>query len=148
MLCYGLAGAQCLDSSRIDPYYACFDGFNPVCGCDGMTYRSACAAEHRGGVINYISGVCDNFFIDFVPNPVVNYPGEFSAYLKYPGTLVLQIYDSFARIKFSKTYYTSSPEQKIGPDNINFSGFENGIFFVVATVGGESKSVSVLHVIE
>src|SRR5689334_16968285 len=65
------AFGQCVDSINIDTYYKCGLGngyqYDPVCACDGITYRNACAAEHWGGV-NYgfwvNNTICGNFHFD------------------------------------------------------------------------------------
>ena len=70
--------AQCKDSTRADPYYHCDLPYQPVCGCDNVTYRNTCAALNWGGIINsgfslpWTDGICQNtnFDFDFVPNPV------------------------------------------------------------------------------
>jgi gliding motility-associated-like protein len=42
-----------------DPTLICTADFNPVCGCDGITYSNPCYAE-TAGVLNYIPGECDS----------------------------------------------------------------------------------------
>ena len=142
------SSSQCVDSSRIDIYFKCFDGFVPVCGCDGKNYRNECAAYHWGGVNSYQSGICDNFEIDFVPNPVLQYPGVFSAYVKNPSPVLVQIYDTYGRIKYSMNYTTTYVNQAIGPLNISFDSYEVGIYYLVVTVRGEIKTRNIMRVVE
>ena len=40
----------CIDSSLIDPTAMCFMIYDPVCGCNGITYNNDCLAEVVGGV--------------------------------------------------------------------------------------------------
>jgi hypothetical protein len=140
--------SQCVDSSRIDIYFKCYDGFVPVCGCDGKNYRNECAAYHWGGVNQYQSGICDNFEIDFVPNPVLQYPGAYSIFVKNPSPVLVQVYDAFGRIKYSMNYTTSYVNQTIGPVNISFDSYEVGIYYFVVTVRGEIKTRNVMRVVE
>jgi hypothetical protein len=48
----------CIDSLLMDSTSACFDLYDPVCGCDGVTYGNSCYATIFGGVSSYVSGEC------------------------------------------------------------------------------------------
>ncbi len=49
---------DCVDESLIDPNAAITFLFEPVCGCDGISYGNPGGAETQGGVTNYTSGDC------------------------------------------------------------------------------------------
>jgi len=53
-------GQPCIDPSQIDPTQACIDVYDPVCGCDGITYPNACYAYYYGGVTSWTPGPCNN----------------------------------------------------------------------------------------
>ena len=49
---------QCVDESLINPDATCLTVWNPVCGCNGVTYSNACEAENGGGVTSWTAGPC------------------------------------------------------------------------------------------
>ena len=47
----------CIDSALIDSTALCNEIYEPVCGCDGVTYSNSCFAD-ISGVNSYIIGEC------------------------------------------------------------------------------------------
>lgn len=56
---------ECIDPDLINTDVICFDNYDPVCGCDGVTYHNACVATYENGISEYVSGTCPfNFCIN------------------------------------------------------------------------------------
>ena len=50
---------KCIDESLIDVTSACIEIYDPVCGCNGITYPNSCYATTFNGVKSFTKGACD-----------------------------------------------------------------------------------------
>ncbi len=142
-----LAKAQfndCIDSNRINPYYQCNDpSFDPVCGCNNVTYRNGCEMTNVGGV-NYSSpdqnGVCrsDFFFFYYYPNPVfdrINLSMQFASQEISPATML--IYDVYGNVVYSMLL-NNIQDFPTFPQTIYLNNLESGVYIM----GIQSRDVS------
>lgn len=142
---YAQIWVDCIDSNRVNPNYRCNDpSFDPVCGCNNVTYRNGCEMYNVGGA-NYPSttsnGVCSNdyFYTFFYPNPCtdrINFNMQF-AYQEY-APVTLQIYSVFGNLMLSQSYtsITSSPSP---PNTIYLTNLKSGMYTLVVRANGVYK---------
>lgn len=127
VLCFGFYSevkSQCVDSTRIQYGAYCDPRWEPVCGCNGYTYRNDCFARNAG-LTTWNYTICDPLDFDFNPNPPVDYI-TVDAWMQVPGTMYVQVVD-----RFGKIYYNSAFQ---GTDHyifqIDFSGYPEGIYYL------------------
>ena len=59
--CYSttiINNGNCIDSTLIIDSVYCIELYDPVCGCNGITYSNSCYATSFEGVTSYVAGEC------------------------------------------------------------------------------------------
>jgi len=122
---------SCVDTTLIIPYSYCYPIYEPVCGCDGKTYRNTCNATQLNGVVQYEDGICEPVDFDATPNPVQQYL-YVDIITKNQGNVLLTIMDLYGNKKYEQ-YYRDIERRKI---TLDVSQYEYGLYFIMVESQG------------
>ncbi len=125
----------CINKFLIDTFKYCSDIYDPVCGCDSITYTNECIAKYRNGVKSWTQGSCttstENINGNFTNTNFVNvFPIPFSnnitlTFSDNRNPELIAIYDMFGR-KVKKIIV----DKKTSKLNLSLEEIPAGIYFI------------------
>jgi len=128
-----LSDTTCIDTFLIDTLQTCLDTYDPVCGCDSITYTNECIAKYRYGLKKWRHGKCITSTINIqegMDSMVLVYPNPFKDKINFLFTIDnlpqnIRIYDMLGNKIFSKKIIDRSINQSIRLKNI-----KTGIYLI------------------
>jgi len=125
----------CIDTFAVNNN-PCFGTiYDPVCGCDQITYRNFCLANAQG-VQFFEQGPCEFMDFDFSPNPVATAAElKLTVITKGLTDINVWIFDTFFKQRYYQVY-RQFQDVELFPDVRNFG---NGLYFIVVEAQGTVK---------
>lgn len=132
----------CVDSLLINTAPCSGTPYQPLCGCDNVSYRNECEARAKG-VQQWTEGPCETMDFDILPNPLYAAEGKFYIYTRESTDVQVWIFDLYYNEKYYRRY-PSVPAYMVFDNTMDVRGWGNGVYFVLVEAAGNYKVKRIL----